>query len=141
MKLRVGLGLLLVLYFLMASCGGGGGGGDVLSVYEQRHLTGTWNYTCTREDGGASFSGQITIDAAGNIVGLTNSLCTQVASGYIYVTTNLEYVVRGRNYGFCTDTGDLMKFALDFINTEHLTGIMDHHQGSAYTRYVMEMRK
>ena len=91
MKRWVGLGLLLVLSVVMSSCGGGGGGGDVLSVYEQRHLNGTWSYTCTREDGAASFSGQMTIDAAGNIVGLTNSLCTQVASGYMYVTTNLEY--------------------------------------------------
>jgi hypothetical protein len=143
MSFRLALGVVLVLAVLVAACGGGGGGGgDKLSTYEQKHLTGTWTYTCTEESGSNSFSGQMTIDSAGNIVGLTNTLCTQLATGYMYVTTNLEYIVRGRNYAWCTDTSDLMKFALDFVNTKYLTGIMDYHPSSGgYTRYTMEMRK
>lgn len=144
---RLCLGLLILAGMALASCGGGGGGGSgsvPAEGYNQGHLTGTWSYDCVAQDGSGAFNGEITISDGALITSYTNSICPglNMADGYLRVLSVSGYV-KGRNYNWCGNGSELVKFSMDFMNTRMISGIIDYHYGSAsaYKRYNITMNR
>ncbi len=106
------------------------------------HLDGTWDY-----DAG-SWSGTMTF-SNGEVTEFTNSKCNnQLIRANVWVYTNEEYDVKIRNYAWCTDTSQLLKFAMNFTDDckDKLSGIVDLHyeyqtNPGAYKRYNITMTK
>ena len=133
--------IVCLFVFLMVSCdsgGGSGSGGEVKTTYTAADVAGTWNWTMVGASGNV-VTGTITLDGE-HILAITNSTCTHIASGFLKLITDIH--VKGRNGAWCTDTGALMKFGLDFVHSRFLSGIMDYHPANGgYKRYTWEMTK
>ena len=142
--------LIGLLAMLTVSCSSGGGsssgsggtiGGGSIS-YAKEDLAGTWNYSARPQSGGNSCSGTMSFDRDLHLTGMTNSCCPQgqILRDTIVWFWNSGYV-KGRNYAWCSNPGQLTKYSMNFMGFDKRTiaGLMDVHatlmDGDSYARY------
>jgi hypothetical protein len=141
--------LLGLLVMLTVSCSSGGSssgsGGNIGSgstSYAKEDLAGTWSYSAKPQAGGNSCSGTMTFDKDVHLTGITNSCCSQ---GQILRDTQFWFYsngyVKGRNYAWCSNPGQLTKYSMNFMGFDKRTiaGLMDVHasliDGDSYARF------
>jgi hypothetical protein len=101
-------------------------------------MEGRWVYQTS------SFKGEMVFDSSARLLKFTNSQCSnQTADASVYIGTDPSFEVKIRQWNWCGDTSQYLKFAMNFTNEEktRLEGIVDLHLDPSYKRYRIVMGK